>query len=499
MRARTAELPVLVVLIGATGVAMMIPALHALVLSDFPTARAFFYSGLLLAVATLILGLATQGRGRSNPMHRMFPMLAAIYLVLPLAMALPLTQAVPDLTLINAWFEMVSSFTTTGASIFDAPRRIPESLHLWRAMAGWAGGLFILVVASGLFAPLGLGGGEMLNAGEPAALYQADTEFDAAARMWRHLVLVGPLYLGVTMALWALLILFGVSDLLGLMQAMGTISTSGILPREDLGKVGIGAEAAMAVFMVLALSRRFWPGLRGQERSRLRDDPELRLAVVIVAALTLLVMARHWLGAFEISEGENLPALGRTAWGAAFTGLSFLTTTGFVGQDWVAARAWSGLTAPGLILVAMVLMGGGVATTAGGVKLLRVYALSQQTRRELERSIYPSAVYGGGTRKRFLRREGAQAAWLFIMIFAITCVALVTLLVVLGKSFDGALILAVAALTTTGPLAQIAGDLPLHWGLLSDPVKIVLGLMMILGRLEILAILALVSARLGRN
>lgn len=498
MRARIAELPVLVVLFGVTGAAMMVPALHALVHSDFPTARAFFYSGLLLTVVTLILGLATQGRKRQNPMRRMFPLLASIYLVLPLAMALPLTQAVPDMSLVNAWFEMVSSFTTTGATVFDAPRRIPESVHLWRGLMGWMGGLFILVIASGLFAPLGLGGGEMLNAGEPMTLYRDDAEFDMSARLWRDLVLLAPIYLGVTMALWAVLILFKVPNLLGFMQAMGAVSTSGILPREDMGKVGIGPEAAIALVMLLALSRRFWPGLRGQVRTDLRLDPELRLATVIVIALTLVVMARHWLGAWEISEGENLPALGRTAWGAAFTGLSFLTTTGFIGQDWVAARAWSGLTAPGLILMAMVLIGGGVATTAGGVKLLRVYALWQQTRRELERSIYPSSVSGGGNRKRFLRREGAEAAWLFVMIFAITSVALVMLLVLLGMNFDSALILAVAALTTTGPLAQVAGDLPLHWGLLSDPVKIVLGSIMILGRLEILAILALVSARMGR-
>ncbi|MCC6000178.1 MAG: TrkH family potassium uptake protein, partial [Pararhodobacter sp.] len=147
----------------------------------------------------------------------------------------------------------------------------------------------------------------------------------------------------------------------------------------------------------------------------------------------------------------------------------------------------------------LALMGGGVATTAGGVKLLRLYALSRMGAEEMQRLLYPSRVQGGGARMRFLVGRGARLAWLYVMAFAATVFVLVALLLILGMSFETAIIFAAAALTSTGQLAQHAGDSALHWALLNDPARAVLGLGMILGRLEILAVLALLAAQFSRD
>ncbi len=270
--------------------------------------------------------------------------------------------------------------------------------------------------------------------------------------------MVLPAFAGLTLALWMVLTLLGVPGFEALMQAMATLSTSGILPRETLGGVGLGAEIAIFAFLCVALSRRFLPGHGARSRPLYRD-PELWTAALVVGLVTLFVVARHWAGAFEIAEGENLPAMGRAAWGAAFTSLSFLTTTGFVDQDWIASRVWSGLTPPGLVLMSVALLGGGVATTAGGIKLLRLYALSRLSRFEMMRMIYPSMVIGGNEYDRFLATSGARSAWLFAMVFALTAVVVVALLLFSGMSLETAMVFAVAALTNTGPLTQVAGDL----------------------------------------
>ena len=495
MRARLATVPLLVVLIGATGLLMLVPALKAYVDVQLHVARAFLYSAVICLLLAVFLSIAMVGQTRFSRSGGLFPLLTLIYLVIPAVMALPLAESLPQMRFVDAWFEMISSYTTTGASLIDLPRRAPPAVHLWRGMAGWLGGLFILSAATALLAPLQLGGFELLRRDHGSAASAGLATSAPGARLQAHAAIILPAYFGMTLALWALLIMAGVPGFDALMQAMATLSTSGILPREFLGGVGLGAEVLLFGFMAVSLSRRFLPGRGGRPRPLLQD-PELITAALIVGLVSLFVLARHWAGAFEIREGENLPAIGRAAWGAGFTSLSFLTTTGFVNQDWIASRVWSGLTPPGLVLMGLALLGGGVATTAGGIKLLRVYALMRLGKAEAERMIYPSMVTGGSEYDRFLATTGARSAWLFAMVFALTAIVVVALLLLSGMSLETGLIFAVASLSNTGPMVQVAGELPLHWVLVSDPARAILAMSMILGRLEILVFLALLLGRL---
>ena len=131
------------------------------------------------------------------------------------------------------------------------------------------------------------------------------------------------------------------------------------------------------------------------------------------------------------------------------------------------------------------------------MKLLRVYALFRHGERELERIIHPNSIGHGGTEARRLRREGAQLAWVFFMLFAVLIAVTTALLTLFGVEFEPALVLAIAALTTTGPLAEVGAVQPIAYAGLADSVKAVLGLAMIVGRLETLALLALMLP--GRN
>jgi trk system potassium uptake protein len=151
------------------------------------------------------------------------------------------------------------------------------------------------------------------------------------------------------------------------------------------------------------------------------------------------------------------------------------------------------------VLMGLALMGGGVATTAGGVKLLRVLAMARMGRAEMDRMIFPRMVDRGTDYDRFLAHDGARAAWLFAMVFAIVAVALIGVVMLQGEPLETALIYVVAALTTTGPLVQVAGDTALTWSSLGDAGRITLALTMILGRLEILVILALALGQIARD
>ena len=500
MRERLLNTPLLVILGVIAGLAMFIPAAHASINNVHRVAQAFLYSGLIVLIITGMIGLATANWRPRNVVRSQLASLIGAFIVFPLVFALPMSQALPDTSLVNAWFEMVSCFTTTGATVYDRPGRLAPSLHLWRALVGWMGGLFVLVTATAILAPMNLGGVEVLSGRAPGrggdGLSQITKVADPSQRFLRYTLLLFPVYSALTLVLWLLLMIGGEVNIVALIHAMGTISTSGIGMEGDLEvlRTGLIGEALIFFFLLTAVSRRSFPGttLVALQGPWYRD-PEVRLAALLVTLVTVILVMRHWIGAIEVEGATDFSSILRAIWGALFTALSFLTTTGYESGEWAATRAWSGLSSPGLILAGLAIIGGGVATTAGGVKLLRVYALFRHGERELERLIHPSSIGGAGQQARRLRREGAYFAWLFFMLFALSISVIVGLLALLGLEFEPALVLTISALTTTGQLADLAAATPIRYVELGGAEKGVLAFAMVVGRLETLAILALLS------
>lgn len=533
-----ARLPLTLILCGIGALAMMVPAAHALAMNEHAIARHFFYSGLLFLVLSGMIGLAVSANPPGSRGRMMLLTMFASVTLIPLILAVPFSESLPDTGILNAWWEMVSCFTTTGATLYAADRLAP-SLHLWRGLVGWMGGGFTLVAAVSIMAPLHIGGWEIMGSPygrserferlrhsgkmrQPGPMPRADS-VTPIQRVGRAAKVVLPVYAALTLALWVFLLMAGDPGLVALMRAMGTLSTSGISSLEGPSgqRSGVMGEAVVFVFLCFALSRRFWPGgsdLRASERRR--DDPEIRLGVGIVLLVAVVLFLRHFIGAIEVAVPRDLPdAIGqggasalRAFWGGLFTALSYLTTTGWNSVEWQDARNWSGFTAPGLLLAGLAMMGGGVATTAGGVKLLRVYALSRHGQREMDKIIHPKSIGGGGDLARRLRGEGAYLAFIFFMLFAVSIAVTVMLVSIHRIDFDSATILSIAALTNTGPLA---GSIPLApvlegtagaagapwggWAGLAPFTKAVLAGAMIVGRLETLAILALLSPEIWRR
>ena len=498
LRDRLLATPLLVQLSALSGLSMFLPAIHASLTNLDRVAQAFFYSGVLVLILTGMVWIATSNWRPRNVARSQLAAVVGAYALLPVIFALPFTQAVPDTSFVNAWFEMVSSFTTTGATVYDTPGRLPPSLHLWRATVGWLGGLFILVAATAILAPMNLGGVEVMSGRAPgrgvSGLTQITNIADPSQRVLRYTILLFPIYSGLTLLLWLCLMIAGEINLLALVHAMGTLSTSGIGMNGGLSALSTGllGEALIVAFLLLALSRRFLPGMPyAAVQGPLRRDPEVRLAVIVIATTTLVLFFRHFIGALEEEATDDAASAFRALWGTFFMAVSFLTTTGYESGEWMAARSWSGLPSPGLVLLGLAIIGGGVATTAGGVKLLRVYALFRHGERELERLIHPSSIGGQGPQARRLRREGAYFAWLFFMLFALSIAVGTSVLSIMNLSFEDALILTLAALSTTGQLADLAGAAPIRYATLDSGAKLFLAVMMVVGRLETLALLAL--------
>ncbi len=498
------QLPLFLLLFAVFAASMIVPSIYGVSVDDHEAARAFFYAGLLGLICFAMIAVAHAGRkprhGALGPLMSLF----SAFVFLPAFLAVPFVEALPTTRFVNAYFEMVSAITTTGATMFKDPERLSGTLHLWRAQVGWMGGLLMWIAASAILAPLHLGGFEVTSQAEPGrrdAGGSQRTQADPRERLVRVTRVLLPIYLGLTLLLWLLQLLSGQDPLVAICHAMSIMATSGISPIGGVEEAGLSVtgEAVLLLFMFFALSRlTFSQDTVTATQGGLLTDPEFRIGLLIMICVPTALFARHWVGAYDVEEFENFSQAALALWGGLFTVMSFLTTTGFVSEHWAEAQSWSGLATPGLILMGLALVGGGVATTAGGVKLLRVFALYSNGVREMERLVHPNSVSGAGTTGRRLQRNGAFIAWIFFMLFAMSLAAITLLLTLSGASFDNALVMSVASLATTGPLMDHATAEPISLIELSLAAKSILCGAMVLGRLETLAIIALLTPDLWR-
>lgn len=266
--------PPLVILTLIACAMMQIPMLYALVADDLPTARAFFYHGAFFAVLACMVGIAVAGRRRLDTRYALVRLLAA-YLVLPIVLAAPVAHLVAPITFSQAWFEMLSCLTTTGATLL--PAEVPDAVHLWRALVAWMGGFLVLVVATAILEPLQLGGFEIETAmarGVARRRPSLGGSGEAGARIVHHVRTIFPAYGIFTLTLAIGLLLAGDPALVAICHAMAVLSTSAVSPLPTLGEApsGYPGEGLIFVFLFLAISRRPLAMLSRREPRRIDAD-----------------------------------------------------------------------------------------------------------------------------------------------------------------------------------------------------------------------------------
>ena len=279
------------------------------------------------------------------------------------------------------------------------------------------------------------------------------------------------------------------------------MSTSGILGPEKFESdwMGFCGEFVMAVFLLLALSHNIFYSLNKKASlKKLKFDKEIRLGLCIVVCITLILSFKDMRLISSDFNFENfyLSEL-KLIWGNFFTAFSFLTTNGYFSAFW--SRDLTSIPMPHvtIILIGLCLFGGGLATTAGGIKLLRVSVLFSAFSNETGKLLHPSSLVGSSSELKSLRIS-VFMAWIFFMLFVISLALVTIILAMFGVLFEEALVLAVACLTTTGPLIETVGIDSLLISELSYFSKLVLAISMVMGRLEILVALSVMSSALTR-
>ena len=341
---------------------MLAPLGIALVGDDMISARAF---GTTLIFTTILCAVLWWfSRPRNGTKHHLrtregFLMVTAGWITASAAGAIPyvLSGAIPSFT--DAFFESMSGFTTTGASILTAIESLPRSILFWRSLTHWLGGMGIVVLTVAILPFLGVGAVQMVRAESPGP-----TLDKIAPKITQTAKILWFLYLGLTV-LESLLLMFGGMDLFdALTHTFGTLATGGFSPRNSsVGAYDSGfIDWVITVFMIMAGMNfgLYYKMLNGNFQDVFRNT-ELK-AYLAIFAVTVLIIT------FSLSDIYG--GFGKSLRFASFQAASIITTTGYATADF---DIWP-MAAKGVLFFLM-FIGGCSGSTGGGPKVISIVAL----------------------------------------------------------------------------------------------------------------------------
>ncbi len=444
--------------------------------------RPFLATGLAAAIAGLAVTRWLRPDDRSVRPREGFLVVGGAWIVASLFGALPYLLTAGGPGPVDAVFESVSGFTTTGSTVIADTTVLPRSLLLWRAMTQWLGGMGIILFTIAILPLLGIGGMQLFKAEVPGPV--ADKMQPRLASTARSL---WGIYVALTVLEWLLLRLAGVDGFEALCHAFTTLATGGFSTRNgSLGEFGSPAVEWIVIAFMLAAGINFvlhYKVAVGRGREVVRDA-ELRYFIGVAAgATTFFALTVHEPGAHVADTVRN----------AAFQAVSLLTTTGYVTADF---ELWP--EASLLAILVLLTLGGMSGSTGGGIKSLRTLLAFRSLRATIDRLIHPHAIrpvkYGG------VVVEDAVLSGIWAFLTAYFALAVLGAIVVALAGYD-VLTAVSASLTTVGNVGPGLGEIGAYdnFAHFQGHVKLTLAVLMLFGRLEIFTLLALFSREFWRR
>jgi len=435
--------------------------------------RIFLYSLLI----TLTVGLLLEfGFKTTKVIERSdgFTIVAFTWLLIPLLGTLPYLFL--GLGFLDAFFETMSGFTTTGATILKVVEELPQSALLWRSLTQWLGGMGVVLLFISILPRLGVGGSQLFDREFPGPLPERlRPRFRTTAR------LLWTIYVGFTGAEIALLYFVAKLPLFdSICISFSTIPTGGFTP--TTASIGAYAnplaEYIIIVFMFLAgmsfithyhVLRGNWKALKGEE---------FRLYLIILAVAILLLIGSQGLNSYR--EGM-------------FQAISIMTTTGFITADFGSWHAGARI-----VLLALMFIGACGGSTGGAIKVVRFLTLIKHTRVMMRKAISPKAVIPVKLNQKPLQEGIIRDIISFLFLYIIVAVLASFMLCFLGLNLETSISAVAATLGNVGP--GLGGVGPgLNYSLLPGAAKVILIMCMWLGRLELFTVFMIFFPRFWKG
>ncbi len=459
--------------------AMLIPALVAFGYGESDQAWTFLVSAGITLFAGGSLVIATRGTPRQPSQREAFALAVLVWLILPVFGALPLFYIGVVPTVTDAYFEAMSGLTTTGATVLTELHIIERSVLVWRALLQWLGGLATLMLTVVLLSFYSVGAMKLFRSAMPRG-----ERHDLRVQLVQSLRAIFWIYMTLTGMCALALVLTGLGIFESICLAMSTLSTGGFSTRDgSLAAFSYPAMEAVLVFFMLAGAINFtfhWALFHGRGWRVYSSDPEVRY-LLIVAVAGSIVVALVFVLVSELGVFEGV----RTA---LFSTISMMTTTGFYNTHPV---SWPLFVI--LLLSMLALVGGCTGSTSGGMKLLRLSLLIKLVNREFNRLSHPSAVLRITYAGQHAEESPLSGILTFFCIYAVSLGFIGVALAALGMEFHHAFTAGAAALSNTGPLTALAVSGGGAYDGVGAEAKWLLCLAMLLGRLELFALLAFLA------
>jgi len=434
------------------------------------------YSGLITLSTGGVIWFITRKANRAIGKREGYIIVSVAWVVISLFGTLPylISGAIPSFT--DAYFETISGFTTTGASILTDIEIVPKGLLFWRALTHWIGGMGIIVLSVAILPLLGIGGMQLFVAEMPGItpdkLHPRITQ--TAKRLWG-------IYLLLT-AIETVLLMFGGMDLFdSLCHSFATMATGGFSTKNaSVADFSPYIQYVIIVFMILAGTNftLHYLGLHGKLREIWRNE-EYRYYILFTLGFSVV------LGVIIFYEGSL--SMEQSIRDALFQVVSIVTTTGFVTSDYL---SWPGQS--WIFLFLLMFVGGSAGSTGGGIKIARQILLLKNSALEFKRMIHPQAVIPVRFNGRAVAPEIIHLVMAFFLFYILTFFAGTFILTLMGLSFDTAIGATIATLGNIGP--GIGGVGPVeNYSFLPDAAKWISSFLMLLGRLELFTVIILFS------
>ena len=375
---------------------------------------------------------------------------------------------------VDAFFEIVSGFTTTGASVIADVEGLDKGILFWRSMTHWIGGMGILVFTLALLPALGVGSLQIFKAESPGPVAGK-----MVPRMKDTARVLYTTYITMTLLQVFFLTLGGVSLLESFVITFGTMGTGGFGPKNDsLASYSAYVQIVTSVFMVLAgINFSLYFMFFRKKYKEFLEDRELRLYLFFVGASIVLIMGNLlWTSdvAIFVAFRESF-----------FQVASIITTTGFSTVNY---EVWPSFSK--LLLFFLMFVGGSAGSTAGGMKVIRILIVLKLIKREVSKIFHPRAMIPIKVGKKIVPNEviarvnSFTAVHLVIFIFGVLVVSLE------GGDMISSISSVAATINNIGPGFGDVGP-SMTYAHYSNFTKMFLSLIMLLGRLEHFTIIAL--------
>jgi len=471
------------ILVFSLGISMSAPLLVSLIYGDGST-QALIASMLITSSVGLLLFLFTRNQENNQLNHRdgiaivsFGWVMAGLFGTLPYL----LSGAIPDFT--NAYFESVSGFTTTGATVLADIESLPKGILLWRSQTQWFGGMGIIVFSIAILPFLGVGGMQLYKAEIPSPVVDKlkPRISETAKTLWKVYVLITVMEIGLLLA-------GGMSLFDAVSHAFCTMPTGGFSTKNaSIAHFNsLYFDCVFILFMLFAginfsLHYRLIKG----DLKVFGKDSECRTFLILVGIFIVIIT-------LDI-HGAVYDSLAKAFRYAAFQVGSIITTTGFVTADY---EKWPALSQ--LILLICMFLGAMAGSTGGGMKTMRVMLLLRHGYQQVFRIIHPHAVTTVKLGGKPVPQDVLSSVWGFFILYLGLFVVATLVMAGLGLDMISAIASVAATIGNIGPGLGIVGPTK-QYLLIPEAGKWVLVFCMLLGRLEIYTVIVLLTPEFWRK